>query len=159
VVVDADHKAEQVRDAFLERHRIGVLGASCPARPLCATAATPWLLAPSPPMRPRTITRPVSAGRRTVCAGSGATASIPVATLPHEAVPEHIRAFDAALVPDTTYWSSPAKLFEYQACGIPVLAPSYPAIHEAMASGSEGFIFEPLSVGQMADRALEITPV
>ena len=31
---------------------------------------------------------------------------------------------DAAIVPDTTYWSSPAKLFEYQASGIPVLAPT-----------------------------------
>lgn len=76
-----------------------------------------------------------------------------IGSVVHEAVPEHIRAFGAAIVPDTTYWSSPAKLFEYQACAIPVLAPDYSAIHSAMESGREGFIFPPENVAAMADAA------
>jgi glycosyltransferase involved in cell wall biosynthesis len=59
-------------------------------------------------------------------------------------------------VPDTTYWSSPAKLFEYQASGIPVLAPSYPAIHEALENGRDGLIFPPLDCACMAQLALQL---
>lgn len=73
-----------------------------------------------------------------------------IGSVPYEDVPRHIRAMDAAVVPDTTYWSSPAKLFEYQACGVPVIAPSYPAIHDALEHGREGFIFRPLDTAEMA---------
>lgn len=74
-----------------------------------------------------------------------------IGSVTHDDVPMHVRAFDAAIVPDTTYWSSPAKLFEYQASGVPVLAPSYPAIHDAMDDGVEGLIYPPLNIGAMAD--------
>lgn len=73
-----------------------------------------------------------------------------IGSVPYEDVPRHIRAMDAAVVPDTTYWSSPAKLFEYQACGVPVIAPSYPAIHNALDHGREGLIFKPLDTAEMA---------
>ncbi len=65
-------------------------------------------------------------------------------------VPAHIRAMDVGMIPDTTPWSSPAKLFEYQGCGIPVLAPRHPAIEAAMVHGREGFMFEPRDVVQIA---------
>jgi glycosyltransferase involved in cell wall biosynthesis len=74
-----------------------------------------------------------------------------IGSVAHAEVPARVRAFDVALVPDMTYWSSPAKLFEYQAAGVPVLAPDYPAIHAAMDDGLEGFIFPPRSVQAMAD--------
>lgn len=67
----------------------------------------------------------------------------------HSRVPEHIRAMDVAIVPDTTYWSSPAKLFEYQGCGVPILAPRYPAIEYAMTHLREGWLFEPKNVEEM----------
>jgi glycosyltransferase involved in cell wall biosynthesis len=73
-----------------------------------------------------------------------------IGSVSHDDVPNHIRAMDIAMIPDTTYWSSPAKLFEYQASGIPVLAPSYPAIHEALEHGREGMIFEPGNTDQIA---------
>lgn len=79
-----------------------------------------------------------------------------IGSIPHDQVPSHIRAMDIAIVPDTTYWSSPAKLFEYQASGIPILAPSYPAIHEALEHGKEGFIFPPLDIPQMIRLALDL---
>ncbi len=79
-----------------------------------------------------------------------------IGSVSHDEIPAHLRALDVGVVPDTTYWSSPAKLFEYQACGIPALAPDYPAIREAMDHGCEGFIFEPLQVERMAQLALEM---
>lgn len=79
-----------------------------------------------------------------------------VGSVPYDDVPEHIRAMDAAIVPDTTYWSSPAKLFEYQASGVPVLAPLYPAIEEAMDHGVEGLIYEPRDIKKMAAMALQM---
>jgi glycosyltransferase involved in cell wall biosynthesis len=79
-----------------------------------------------------------------------------IGSVVHDQVPRHIRAFDAAIVPDTTYWSSPAKLFEYQACALPVLAPSYPAILSAMTDGGEGFIYPPEDVSAMADAVMKL---
>lgn len=76
-----------------------------------------------------------------------------IGSVPHEDVPRHLRAMDAAIIPDTTYWSSPAKLFEYQASGIPVLAPEYPAILEALDNGVEGLIFTPRDIRAMAAAA------
>ncbi|MBI1785816.1 glycosyltransferase family 4 protein [Candidatus Sumerlaeota bacterium] len=75
--------------------------------------------------------------------------------VPYQDVPKYIRAMDVALVPDTTIWSSPAKLFEYQGCAVPVLAPRYPAIERAMTQGIEGYLFEPRDVADMARKAKE----
>lgn len=79
-----------------------------------------------------------------------------VGSVPHDDIPSYLCAMNAAIVPHMTYWSSPAKLFEYQACGTPSLAPSFPSIHETMVSGHEGFIFEPENVSEMADYALRL---
>jgi glycosyltransferase involved in cell wall biosynthesis len=72
----------------------------------------------------------------------------------HREAPAYLRAMDVALVPDTTYWSSPAKLFEYQGCGVASIAPRYPAVLTAMDHGVEGLIFEPNEVEQLADMVL-----
>ncbi len=71
-------------------------------------------------------------------------------SVPYECVPEHIRAMDVTLVPDTTFWSSPTKLFEYQASGVPTVAPRYAAVIEAMEENVEGLLFEPRNVQQLA---------
>ena len=73
--------------------------------------------------------------------------------VPHTEVGRYIRLMDVAMVPDTTYWSSPAKLFEYQACGVPILAPRYPAVMSVIDHGVEGLIFEPRNIEEMADHA------
>ncbi len=74
--------------------------------------------------------------------------------VPYQEVPHYIRAMDLALVPDTTYWSSPAKLFEYQGCAVPVLAPRYPAIERAMTHEVEGLLFEAQNIEDMADKVM-----
>jgi glycosyltransferase involved in cell wall biosynthesis len=76
--------------------------------------------------------------------------------VPHTHVPDYIAAMDVALVPDTTYWSSPAKLFEYQGCGVPVLAPRVPAVEMALAHGEDGLIFEPGNVEELARHAMTL---
>lgn len=83
-----------------------------------------------------------------------------IGEVPHDEVPGYIRAMDAALVPDTTPWTSPAKTIEYLGCGVPVLAPRYPAIEKAMRHGEEGWIFTPRNVTEMAEgvRALWADP-
>jgi glycosyltransferase involved in cell wall biosynthesis len=77
-------------------------------------------------------------------------------SVPYNQVPEHVRAMDVTLVPDTTYWSSPTKLFEYQAAGVPTVAPRYAAITEAMEEGNEGLLFDAGNVDQLAGCLLEL---
>ncbi len=79
-----------------------------------------------------------------------------IGSVAHKAIPNHVRAMDIAMIPDTTYWSSPAKLFEYQASGVPVLAPSYPAIQEALDHGHEGLIFEPGNTDQITESIIQL---
>lgn len=75
-------------------------------------------------------------------------------SVPYTEVPHHINAMDMALVPDTNYWTCPTKMYEYQASGIPTIAPRYPAILRSMDDGQEGVLFEPRNIPQMVQRIL-----
>lgn len=68
-------------------------------------------------------------------------------SVPYLDVPSTINAMDTALVPDTLEWTCPTKMFEYQASGIPTIAPKYPAILGAMDHGGEGLLFKPRDIG------------
>ncbi len=63
----------------------------------------------------------------------------------HEAVPEVIRCFDVALAPyprhDHDFYFSPLKLFEYMACGVPVVASEVGQISEVVAHGRTGLLY------------------
>ncbi|MCX7015952.1 MAG: glycosyltransferase family 4 protein [Candidatus Sumerlaeota bacterium] len=72
-------------------------------------------------------------------------------SVPYLQVPEYVRAMDVTIIPDTTYWSSPTKLFEYQAAGVPTVAPRYAAIVDAMEEGKEGLFFDAHDTEQFAD--------
>jgi glycosyltransferase involved in cell wall biosynthesis len=61
----------------------------------------------------------------------------------YDEVPACLAAMDVALVPDTNYWTCPTKMFEYQASGVPTIAPRYPAVVNAMEHGREGLLFDP----------------
>jgi len=71
-------------------------------------------------------------------------------SVPHDEIPRYIRVMDVGMVPDTTPWSAPVKLFEYLASGVPAVAARYPAVEAAMADGQEGLLFEPKSIEAMA---------
>ena len=65
--------------------------------------------------------------------------------VPHEEVPPLIRQFDIAVAPypslDHPFYFSPLKLFEYMACGIPVVAAGLGQIAELIRDGENGLLY------------------
>jgi glycosyltransferase involved in cell wall biosynthesis len=65
--------------------------------------------------------------------------------VPHEEVPGLIRLFDLALAPypalDHAFYFSPLKLFEYMACGVPVVAARLGQIAEIVTDGGNGLLY------------------
>lgn len=66
-------------------------------------------------------------------------------SLPHEEIPAVIRQFDVAVAPypppQHAFYFSPLKLFEYMACGVPVVAPNLGQIAEVMRHGETGLLY------------------
>jgi glycosyltransferase involved in cell wall biosynthesis len=46
----------------------------------------------------------------------------------------------------------PSKMFEYWACGLPVLASDLPPIRQFLVEGENGYLFAPASASQLAER-------
>jgi glycosyltransferase involved in cell wall biosynthesis len=83
-------------------------------------------------------------------------------TLPHEDVPAVIRQFDIALAPypalDHAFYFSPLKLFEYMACGVPVVAANCGQIADVIRDGETGLLHAPGDLDALAaacDRLLD----
>jgi glycosyltransferase involved in cell wall biosynthesis len=73
--------------------------------------------------------------------------------VPHEKVPEYISAMDIVLAPYPAmdfFYFSPLKLFEYMACGKPVVASRLGQIAELIKDGVNGMLYEPEDLPQMA---------
>jgi glycosyltransferase involved in cell wall biosynthesis len=74
--------------------------------------------------------------------------------LPHEEMPAIIRQFDVALAPypqpEHAFYFSPLKLFEYMACGIPVVAAGLGQIAEIIRAGETGLLYSPGDLDQLA---------
>src|SRR5215211_321556 len=68
-------------------------------------------------------------------------------SLPHEEVAALIHQFDVALAPysrpDHDFYFSPLKLFEYMACGVPVVAAALGQIEEVVRDGETGLLYPP----------------
>ena len=67
--------------------------------------------------------------------------------LPQEEVAGLIQQFDVALVPyarlEHAFYFSPLKLFEYMACGVPVVAAALGQIAEIVRDGETGLLYPP----------------
>jgi len=65
--------------------------------------------------------------------------------LPHEEMPKVIRQFDVALAPypkhNHDFYFSPLKLYEYMACGVPVVASRIGQIAETVQHGKTGWLY------------------
>ena len=76
-------------------------------------------------------------------------------TLPHEDVPTVIRRFDVALAPYPKhahdFYFSPLKLYEYMACGVPVVAAKLGQIAETVRHRETGWLYAPGNVTALAD--------
>jgi glycosyltransferase involved in cell wall biosynthesis len=68
----------------------------------------------------------------------------------HEEVPAVIRSFDVALAPypnhNHDFYFSPLKLYEYMACGVPVIAARVGQIAESVTHGKTGWLYPPGNV-------------
>jgi glycosyltransferase involved in cell wall biosynthesis len=76
--------------------------------------------------------------------------------LPHEQLPAVIRQFDIALAPYPNhthdFYFSPLKLFEYMACGIPVVAANLGQISDVVSDGKTGLLYQPGELDGLANR-------
>jgi glycosyltransferase involved in cell wall biosynthesis len=50
----------------------------------------------------------------------------------------------------------PSKMFEYWACGLPVLASDLPPIRQFLVDGENGYLFAPASAAQLAERTAHL---
>ena len=75
-------------------------------------------------------------------------------TLPHDEVPAVIRQFDVALAPypalEHAFYFSPLKLFEYMACGVPVVAADCGQIADVIRDGESGLLHPPGDLNALA---------
>nr|WP_294507872.1 glycosyltransferase family 4 protein [uncultured Rhodopila sp.] len=60
-----------------------------------------------------------------------------------DAMADFIGAFDVAVVPALTPYSSPLKLFEYMQLGRPIAAPDSENIREILSDGEDALLFDP----------------
>ena len=76
-----------------------------------------------------------------------ADAAVFTGAVPHDDVPRLIRCLDVGLapypVPEHTFYFSPLKLFEYMACGVPVVAARIGQIADVVDDGRTGLLHEP----------------
>ncbi len=76
--------------------------------------------------------------------------------MPHDEVPAVIRQFDIALAPypkhDHDFYFSPLKLFEYMACGVPVVAANLGQISEVVTDGKTGLLYPPGNLNELVAR-------
>lgn len=59
----------------------------------------------------------------------------------HDEVPGLLAAMDMAVLPSAGDYTSPVKLFEFMACGIPPVAPDFAPIRDVLDEGRTGWMF------------------
>jgi glycosyltransferase involved in cell wall biosynthesis len=74
--------------------------------------------------------------------------------LPHSVIPQHIAAMDVAVSPHpplTDFYYSPLKLFEYMACGVPVVAADIGQPAHIIHHRETGYLYPPGDAAVLAD--------
>src|SRR5271166_1148219 len=71
-------------------------------------------------------------------------------------VASHIAAFDIAVVPSMTPYSSPLKLFEYLQLGRAIVAPDAENIREVLTNGGDALLFDPAVDGALEAALLRL---
>lgn len=64
-----------------------------------------------------------------------------VGRVPHDQVPGLLAAMDMAILPSAGDYTSPVKLFEFMACGVPPIAPDFLPIREVLQPDVTGWMF------------------
>ncbi len=70
-----------------------------------------------------------------------------IGAVPHSSIPDYLSQAKVAVLPNISHgpsqFSSPLKLFEYMACGIPIVASDIPVFREILTDGRNAILFEP----------------
>jgi len=74
----------------------------------------------------------------------------------HAEIPRLLAALDAGLIVHHQQFTSPLKLFEYMAAGLPVVAPALPNIAEVIREGENGVLFPPGNIQDLAHRITDL---
>lgn len=88
-----------------------------------------------------------------------------VGAVPHEGMPVQVARADIGVAPFDVgahgplalgfYWS-PLKVFEYMACGLPVVAPRLPRLQAIARDGCEGVLYDPGPPDGLADALVQL---
>jgi glycosyltransferase involved in cell wall biosynthesis len=74
--------------------------------------------------------------------------------VPHTSIPKYLSQAKIAVLPNLPHgpsmFSSPLKLFEYMACGIPIVASDIPIFHEILTEGENAIFFKPSNPESLA---------
>ena len=80
--------------------------------------------------------------------------------VPHTLIPEYLSKAKIAVLPNTAYetskFSSPLKLFEYMAAGIPIVASDLPVFREILQNQKNALFFEPGNSQALANAIKQI---
>jgi glycosyltransferase involved in cell wall biosynthesis len=68
----------------------------------------------------------------------------------------HVAAFDIAVLPGVTSYSSPLKLFEYMQLGRAIVAPDLENIREILTDGHDALLFDPGREGSLEQALLRL---
>ena len=74
--------------------------------------------------------------------------------VPHDEVPGLLAAMDMAILPSAGDYTSPVKLFEFMACGIPPVAPDFEPIREVLVEDQTGWMFKAGDIDAAVARVL-----
>jgi glycosyltransferase involved in cell wall biosynthesis len=73
----------------------------------------------------------------------------------HKEVPGLLAAMDIAVLPSAGDYTSPVKLFEFMACGIPPIAPDFAPIREVLKPDRTGWLFKAGDLDGAVEAVLE----
>lgn len=76
--------------------------------------------------------------------------------VPHSDVPKYIMAMDICVIPDSNWYGSPIKLFEYGAMGKPVVAPRLGPVQDVVEDRRSALLFPPADVKALVSSILEL---
>ncbi len=71
-------------------------------------------------------------------------------------IPSHIAAMDITLMPNSNFYGSPIKVFEYMGMGKPTIAPRLPPLEEVITDGENAVLVDPGNEDALREAILDL---